>query len=139
MLTIENEEPQITNCSCCGRSVTTDVGFVYENGDARGAYYARFSEGHGPRRVQALVSLGPWGEGPWDRVAFPLEIEDSPEEFNVRLVEREECPWQDAQIMGRLLSRAEAKAHERVGDVFHFTDHMVTEDPHIRRYFEGAA
>jgi hypothetical protein len=140
MLTIEHDEPHISECKCCGRPVTIVTSYVYEDGEAYAAYYVRFTPGHAPRHVQALISLGAWGDdtGPWDRVAFPLEIEEAPEEFRVRLVEREESPWQEAEVMGRLLSRDESRAHERLQEVFHITDHMVVDDIHLRRFFSDA-
>ena len=140
MLTIECEAPNNRTCECCGGVTTSLTRFVFDDGDAYAAYYARFASRHPDRTVQALVSIGEWGEGsePWDRVAFPLEIRVAGNEFLVGLVDRENSPWKDVQIMGRVLDREEALAHERVQEVFHITDHMVVDDAILRAHFEGA-
>ena len=42
------------------------------------------------------------------------------------------------ELLGRMLDREEALAHERLADVFHVTDHMVAEDRPIRDHLNGA-
>jgi hypothetical protein len=140
MLTIECEEPTNRSCECCGGVTTSLTRFVFDDGDAYAAYYACFGPKHPDRIVQALVSIGEWGEGsePWDRVAFPLEIRVTQAEFQIGLVDRENSPWKDVQVMGRVLDREEALAHERIQEVFHITDHMVVDDSVLRAYFDGA-
>ncbi len=53
------------------------------------------------------------------------------------IVNAEESPWHDATNIGQMLNRDEALAHPWIEDVFHITDHMVTDDPAIKAYFEG--
>jgi hypothetical protein len=140
MLTFEYEEPSSQICECCGGVTTTLTRFIYEDGDAFGIYYARFSRTHPQQIVQAIVSLGDWGEGsgPWDRLAFPIEIRTAETEFQVGAVDAIDSPWQDVDIIGRILDRSEALGHDRIKDVWHVSDHMVADDPAIREYFEGA-
>jgi len=45
---------------------------------------------------------------------------------------------QEAESMGRLLSRDEARAHDRLKEVLHITDHMVVDDMHLRAFFTDA-
>jgi hypothetical protein len=112
---------------------------VSEDGNAYAVYYACFGVTHPSRIVRVLISVGEWGDdaGPWDRVAFPLEIRVNGDRFGVGLVDAADSPWKDVQIMGRLLDRSEALEHERVKDVFHITDHIVTDDALLRDYLEG--
>lgn len=135
MLTIEYEEPHRTICECCGNASTTLTGFVSEDGDAYAVYYASFAEEH--PHVKAVVSLGIWWEGgtPKDRVAFAVVLWEDKDQFGVRLVDAEESPWKDAELLGRMLNRDEALQHPRVKDAFHITDHMVEEDPEIIAFF----
>jgi hypothetical protein len=140
MLTFEFAEPDRSRCDCCGGVTISLTRFVYEDGDAYAIYYARFGEQHEPRVVEAVVSVGEWGEdaGPWDRVAFPLRLRAGESEYQVTVVDAEESPWQGVDLLGRMLDREEALAHERLAEIFHITDHMVVDDEAIREYLDGA-
>ena len=140
MLTIKCEEPYERACACCGGVTVTLTRFVYEDGDAAGAYLARFGREHPERVVVALVSVGPWGDstGPWDRVAFPMRLWSADDAHQVGLTDRAESPWHDVELFGRILDRAEALADERVQQAFHISDHMVADDALLRDYLNGA-
>ncbi len=140
MLTFEFEVPNRSRCDCCGGVTVSLTCFVYEDGDAHAIYYARFGEHHEPRVVEAVVSVGEWGEGaePWDRVAFPLRLRALETEYQVTVVDAAESPWQGVDLLGRMLDREEALAHERLAEVFHVTDHMVVDDQAIREHLNGA-
>jgi hypothetical protein len=89
MLSFEFEPPSVSEpCPCCGGETISLTRFIYRNGDARGIYYARFSNNHPLRSVLATVSLGEWGEGtsPKQRVAFALEIRSTDSEYQVGLL-----------------------------------------------------
>jgi hypothetical protein len=141
MLTFEFAEPDRSRCDCCGGVTISLTRFVYEDGDAYAIYYARYGEQHEPRVVEAVVSVGEWGEdaGPWDRVAFPLRLRAAESEYQVTVVNADESPWQGVDLLGRMLDREEALAHERLAEIFHVTDHMVVDDEAIRKYLDGAA
>jgi hypothetical protein len=136
MIEIEFEEPTTSRCECCGNSTVRLTRFVYRDGDAYAVYYAQFTPGHEPKRLSGLVSLGKWGEGgePEDRLAFPFRIWIDDDNFKVGLVDAKDSPWGDVTYLGRILDRAEALEHEWLKEVFHITDHMVTDDKEITRY-----
>jgi hypothetical protein len=136
MLTFEFAEPSRHHCECCGGVTVALTRFVFEDNSAYAVYYARFGEMHEPRVVEAVISIGEWGEGtgPWDRIAFPLRLRAADTEYQVTVVDAGESPWQGVELLGRMLDREEALGHERIGDVFHITDHMVAEDRPIRDY-----
>ena len=140
MLTIECDPPREFHCTCCGGTTVNLTRFVREDNDAYAVYYARYGTKHPERVVEVLVSIGEWGEGsePWDRAAFPLRIWTVDDQYQVGCIEAGESPWQDAPTLGRLLGRGEALAHERIADVFHITDHIVTDDAAVMAYFAGA-
>jgi hypothetical protein len=140
MLTFEFEEPSSAKCECCGGITTSLTRFVYEDGDAYAIYYARFGVTHEPRVVDAVVSIGEWGEGsgPWGRVAFPFRLLAAKAEYQVTVVDAAESPWQGAELLGRMLDRAEALRHDRLAEVFHISDHMVRDDRPLRDYLNGA-
>jgi hypothetical protein len=139
MLTIEFSEPTSMKCECCGGVTRSLTRFVYQNGDAYAIYYARFGVAHEPRVVDAVVSIGEWGEGsgPWDRVAFPFRIRSNDAEYQVTVVDGEDSPWNGVELLGRMLDRAEALEHERLEEVFHISDHMVRDDQPLREYLNG--
>lgn len=141
MLSIEFEAPNRSRCDCCGGVTVSLTRLVYEDGDAHSIYYARYGEQHHPRVVDAVMSVGAWGEGtgPWDRVAFPLRLRAAETQYQVTVVDAAESPWQGVELLGRLLDRAEALAHERLAEVFHITDHIVLDDQPIREHLNGAA
>ncbi len=139
MIEIEFEEPKREVCTCCGGVTTRLTRFVYKDGDAFAVYYGIFSDNHAAREVTVAVSLGEWGEGssPEQRVAFPMIIRSTESEYEVSVTDANESPWKDVEIIGRMLNRNEALAHQWRDDAFHISDHIVTEDRPIIEYFEG--
>jgi hypothetical protein len=139
MLTFEFSEPSSTRCDCCGGVTTSLTRFVYRDGDAYAIYYARFGVTHVPRVVEAVVSIGEWGEdsGPWDRVAFPFRLRAAESEYQVTVVDASESPWEGVELLGRMLDRAEALDHARLAEVFHISDHMVHDDVPLREYLNA--
>ncbi|MBM0103558.1 hypothetical protein JM946_02330 [Steroidobacter sp. S1-65] len=81
--------------------------------------------------------LGEWGEGgePEHRIAFPFRIWTDERDFKIGLVDAKDSPWSHVTFLGRILDRDEALKHEWIDDVFHITDHMVTDDAEITQYF----
>jgi len=141
MLEIEFEPPREHHCECCGGVTVTLTRFIRDDEGPIGAYYARFGPRHPDRVVQALVSIGPWGEdtGPWDRIAVALSIWISEDRYQVGVRDRADSPWGEVEIFGRILDREEALADERIKDVFHISDHMVAEDRPLYEYLNGAS
>ena len=140
MLTFEFVAPKLSRCECCGGEHSTLIRYVYEDGDAYAVYYARFSEAHREHPVYALVSLGDWSEasGPWDRVAFAIELWTDEDAYRVSVVDAAKSPWRHVTTLGRILDREEALAHDRLQEVFHISDHMTAEDAPLRAYLESA-
>ena len=137
MIRIECEAPTTSRCPCCGNVTLRLTRFVYSDDNAHAVYYAAFTPGHAEKRLCGLIGLGEWGEGsqPADRVAFPFEIRTNHDNFQVGLTNAADSPWRDVQFLGRVLDRAESLLHPRIRDVFHITDHMVTDDKAIAEYF----
>jgi hypothetical protein len=142
MLTIEFGTPhEPTLCADCGGTTSTLTRFVHKDGEPHAIYYARFSNNH-PRGDMALaVGLGEFGtdspEAERHRVSFGLVLYVVDLRYQVAVVEPEQSPWSNARVIGRMLTRTEALAHPRIKEVFHITDHMVTDDPEIMKYFEA--
>jgi hypothetical protein len=125
-------------CSCCGGRTTRLTRFVYSDGDAHAVYYASFSDNHPERTVSVVLSLGEWGEGSTEenRIAFALRIRSNKDQYQVMVVDSAQSPWNDAPILGRMLDRKAALKHPWIKEVFHITDHIVTEDADVKTYLD---
>jgi hypothetical protein len=141
MLTIEFGDPKFSVCECCGGRTTSLTRFVYKDENAHAIYYATFSDTHPAGFVNAVVSLGEWGEGSdaSARLAVALQIRVGTKNSEVMVTGPDECPWRDAKIIGRILSREEALNHPWISEVFHISDHIVAEDEPVKRYLGGLA
>lgn len=142
MLRIEFEEPKKSECECCGNTTVQLTRFVYKDNNAYAVYYALFTQQHPEKVVSGIIGMGEWGDdqvGPEARLAFPFEIRETADEFQVGMVDADVSPWSHVKILGRILNRDEALSNEWISEVFHITDHMVTEDEEIIRYFSRNA
>ena len=133
MIEIEFEEPNIFKCECCGNETKKLTRFVYNNDDAYAVYYAQFTLGHKDKAVSGIVSLGEWGEGSESssRTAFPFRIWSNEENYQVGLLDKDESPWSDVELLGEILNREEALKHKLLKEVFHITDHITAEDKEV--------
>jgi hypothetical protein len=94
MIEIEFETPTVNKCECCGQEQVVLTRFVYQNGDAFAAYFAKFTKNHKDKVVYGLIGLGQWGEGAEqsNRIAFPFKIWTKQNDYQVGLVDKEESP-----------------------------------------------
>ncbi len=139
MLEIEFEEPQSTVCDCCGKPATWLTRFVIKNGQAFAIYKVAFSAGHPEQGIIGLMSFGEWwveGYVPESRVAIAFEIWSGEDQYNVGIADATDSPWTRSKLFGRMLGREEALDSEWIEDMFHITDHAISEDPAIREFFE---
>jgi hypothetical protein len=127
-------------CACCGGTTTSLTRFVYRDDDAFAVYVAAFSTNHPDQAVVVVVSLGEWGDGgtPERRRAFAMRITRS-DHYEVMVTNAAECPWHEAEVLGRVLDREEALADPWLKDAFQVSDLIVVEDLHVKDYLEGPA
>jgi hypothetical protein len=142
VITIELADRIEDQCSCCGGRLVRLTRFVHADGEAHAVYYADFSPDHPERHVRVALSLGGWGG--WDggrvpkkRVAFALRIQATEAEYQTTVVDALASPWHDVKALGKMLDRESALAHAWIQEVFHITDHIVTEDREVKEYLEG--
>ena len=138
MIEIELTEPKNLICECCGGKIVSLTRFVYKDGNAFAIYHATFAENHSERGVLGVISLGDWesNEVSPNRVGFPFRLWEVEENFNVGIMNRNECPWNDSNIIGRILDREEALAHSWIDEVYHITDHITKNDTEIVNFFK---
>ena len=135
MIEIEFEEPNIEVCDCCGNKTIKLARFVYDDDCAFAIYYAKFTEGHNDKFVTGIISIGDWGtdDEPKNRFAFPFRIWNNHNNYKVGLIDKADSYWQQP-LLGIILNRDEALNHPWIKDVFHITDHIVTDDLDIIEY-----
>lgn len=140
MFNIEFTPPaELGPCPCCGRMSTSLTRFVYRDGDAYAIYKTLFSEAHPDRAVLAIVSVGSWDEQatPAQRSAFAFRLTPAPTQYEVEILNAADSPWQDSEVLGRILDRDEALAHPALPEVYGIADQMVVEDQPLRAFLEG--
>ncbi|MEP0005294.1 MAG: hypothetical protein ABJ387_09605 [Balneola sp.] len=57
--------------------------------------------------------------------------------FQIGMVNKENSPWSNVELLGRFLDREESLEHEWIDEVFHLTDHILTEDKIVLDYFQN--
>ncbi|WP_291148705.1 hypothetical protein [Flavobacterium sp. UBA7680] len=136
MIRIEFEEPSIEICKCCNNEIVKLTRFVHKDEDAFALYYLKFTKGHEDKLVTGIISIGDWetDDEPKNRFAFPFRIWTDETDYQVGLMDREESPWKQ-DLLGSILDRKEALEHPWIDEVFHITDHIVTEDKIVIEYF----
>ena len=139
MIEIEFSEPSKHKCDCCGHESTNLTRFVYSDGNAHAVYYIKFTENHDEKFAHGVISLGEWGtdEIPENRYAFPFEIRMDELNYQIGMVNQENSPWADVEMLGKFLNRKESLKHKWIKEIFHITDHIISEDKHVTNYFDS--
>lgn len=139
MIEIEFENPHYIKCDCCGKAMTRLTRFVYQNEDAFAIYYAQFTPSHEEKITRLLIGIGEWDteDEITMKYGFSVHIWQDAENWVCRVTDKEFCPWSNVDALGQILNREEALAHKYIKDVFHITDHIVTEDKPFMEYFSG--
>jgi hypothetical protein len=130
MIEIQFEKPNSEVCQCCGNESVRLTRFVYKNADAHAVYYCQITKEHEEKVVSGIISLGDWSEGsyPINRVAFPFRIWVSEENYQIGLLDKKDSHWSHIEFLGNILDRDAGLKHPWIKEVFHITDHIVTED-----------
>lgn len=139
MIEIEFSEPSKHKCDCCGFESTNLTRFVYNDGNAHAVYYIKFNKNHDEKFAYGVISLGEWGTDdiPENRYAFPFEIRMNESNYQIGMVNQENSPWADVKLLGKFIDREKSLKHEWIQEVFHLTDHILSEDKQVINYFES--
>lgn len=123
----ENSESSV--CHCCGKESCVGHGFVYKESDAYAVYYAGWSTSHSEKKVTFALAIGEWGDDSVsnDRTCFGLEVYESGDEFLFRVIEPDESPWANTDLLGEMVSRSEALNHPLIREVFVITENIIRE------------
>ena len=137
MITIEFEKPQFEKCNCCDAKITRLTRFVYQDNEAFAYYYAKIEDHSDPKVVECLVVLCEWddnNENIIKKTGFALTIWVKDDNFNVTLINKDECAWKNIPEV-EILDREQSLNHPQKSDVFHITDHIVVDDKEVIAYF----
>ena len=138
---IERSPPSATRCDCCGGLNVRLTRFVHRDGGAFAVYYATYTNHHPTGELDMLISLGEWGEDsrPDQRVAFYCRVratDASDAAYEVMLDDVAESLWHDAEVVGRKLSRDEARAHPWKPTAFDVLDEAFARDPSLKGFVQ---
>ncbi|VAX06250.1 hypothetical protein MNBD_ALPHA03-1462 [hydrothermal vent metagenome] len=133
----ENYSP--STCHCCGKSGYTAHGFVYKNNDAYAVYYAAWSEMHVDKKVTLALAMGDWDEDKTsdDRTCFGIDVYEGDEEILFRVIDPEESPWLNTDLLGKMISRDEGVKHQLKSEAFSIAEEVIRNHGAIKSYLNA--
>lgn len=139
-LTLEaGEDAEMDRCECCGGTILSVFGFVYEDGDARAVYHAALSARHPETAAMLALTVGDWGEdAEGSRNSVSLYVRPTETEIQMSVTDAAESPWRDSEIHC-LMNRAEALASPLIEPFFRIADFIIMNDERIRLHLNGRA
>ena len=132
-----SEDERSSVCHCCGKESSVSHGFVYKAGAARAIYGAQWSTKHSRPTVNFAIAIGEWdddGRRTTNTVCFGLNLYDGGDDVAFRVIDPEESPWPDSDLMGTMLCRSEGLRHPLLNEVFSIVENVVHHHPSIRNY-----
>ncbi len=129
--------PSTSRCECCSARATRLTRFVTRDGNAFAVYYASYSNSHPEKELAMLISLGDWSDedDPSRRSAF-LCLVRATDPYEVMLGDASTSVWRGVTVMGRLLTRDEARAHPDKATAFEVLDEALLQDAPLRGFLE---
>jgi hypothetical protein len=84
------------------------------------------------------VAVGDWDEESdvSKRVLVGLQARSTDNEIRFSVLSPEDSPWPRTELLGAMLSRAEALVHPILKDVFAAAEHIVRCDPRIAYFLD---
>lgn len=82
------------------------------------------------------IAIGEWDEGSTAeaRTCVGVEAYEGETQILLRFAEPESSPWAETELLGRMLSRAEALAHPLKKDFLYVGETIVEQHPALRRF-----
>ena len=130
----EDSNPSL--CHCCGKKSCTGHGFVYKDGDAYAVYYAAWSDSHLERKMSIALAVGEWDDNSIaeDRTCFGLEAYEAENDILFRLIDPENSPWPETDLMGKMIHREQGLNHHKLSEVFTIAEEVLRNHAAIRNY-----
>ena len=82
------------------------------------------------------MAIGEWDDESTskDRVCFGVEAKENKEEILFRVLSSNESPWGNTDLLGKILDRKEALAHELIDEAFAILELIIKCHPGIKHY-----
>lgn len=151
-ITIEEGEEQNEPfaCECCGKLTHSNYGFVHNNDDAYAVYFSQWIEGHEPKEVELVISLGGWDEDMEDdsdeeyeqaisdkrrAVAITAKVmQDKSTGF--KLFDVADSHMNGSRIIGHYLTSEQAIQDPEIDEFFHIAEHIIVEVKAIQNFLK---
>jgi hypothetical protein len=139
---LEFAEPHLEGpCPCCGGLTVRGTGFVTVDDGAYAIYYVRYANAHPDDELALIVSIGDFSEGSSEseREAFYCRLRPRDGSYALMLDDAGRSPWSEVALLGRKLTRDEAREHPLKETLFALTDAIGGSDPRVRGFFQRVA
>jgi hypothetical protein len=134
---------EVANITCdhCGKLFKSVCGFIKKDDWAYSAYFATLQTGHDEIEMGLSLSIGKW----WDDSAVDERSwvymrvwpSESGTGFEVRVEEPEASRHLNSKMLGRKLTRDEARQSPLLNDFFAVADYVIDHDPAVLSYLSG--
>ena len=130
------ENKSSSTCHCCGKKSCVGHGFVYKNDDAYAIYYVGWSNSHPDKKVSMALAIGDWGDSATndDRTCFGIEASEGNEEVLFRVIDPNESPWPNTDLLGQMLTRDKGLSHSLLKEVFVIAESVLRGHVALREY-----
>ena len=130
------ENKSVSTCHCCGKKSYVGHGFIYKNDDAYAVYYVGWSDAHPDKKVSIAIAIGKWDDDSTvdDRTCFGIEASEGADEIFLRVIEPDESPWSNTDLLGPMLTRDEALSHPLLKEVFVIAEVILRGHIALREY-----
>jgi len=135
--------PEVANLACdhCGKTLKSVHGYIKKDDWAYSVYFATLQTGHDDIEAGLSISIGKW----WDDSAVDERSwvymrvwpSESGSGFEIRVEEPEASRHVNSKILGRKLTRDEARQSPLLNDFFAVADYAIDNDPALLSYLSG--
>lgn len=127
------ENAKTSRCDCCGAESATGHGFIYRDEIAYAVYFAGWSYGHRQNGVSMAIAVGRWDDSSTvhDRVCFGVEAQEGEKQILFRIIDPDESPWPQTELLGDMISRDEARISASRDDAISIAEQIVRNHPAV--------
>jgi hypothetical protein len=126
-------------CECCGGRTRVVRGFVHSHEGARAVYVVRWAPGRPQHGAAVALSIGRWGGASASEracFAFDHRVDDRP---GFVIVDAGTSPFAaHEQLLGRMMTRAEALASHQKQEAFEILDAIGEQDGRLSGWWLDA-
>ncbi len=125
-------------CNYCGGKHKSAYGFVYNNDEAYGLYFATLHTGHEEPSVGLTLSIGKW----WDDDAVDerawvfFQVWPTEDSFNMKVLDPDLSQHYENKSLGKPLTREAALRSPIRSQFFQVADYVIENDPAVNSYLE---